>query len=328
MTLDAAVILSKALYEYSEDYYCLSMQKNLEALIDLLSEDECEDVSGNDWEFKCSACGARIDVTDQNGESTMWDANGDATWPSHCPSCGARVKSKGASEIAHLSDAEQENRRSHEGGETTSVSFDTPKVTLVDGDSREKLEEDVRSYFALWVGGAPRTQEAVHGWIDRQAEITKCECINEASRYHTQLERERDELREELESADETIDRLEHELSMNADTITHLKRRVGNSVGLPVDADGESICVGDKVMHKSFVNPVEVVGVGKDSFFYRNGIGFNWFHHAHEVRHHHAPTVADVLEEFIAEYKRDDSELCDEEIIEMFAKRLQVKEDA
>lgn len=39
------------------------------------------------------------------------------------------------------------------------------------------------------------------------------------------------------------------------------------------------------------------------------------------------PTVEDVLREFVFEFARDDSELCDNEIIEAFAKRLRLAED-
>ncbi len=282
----------------------ISYKDECHALINLMSEDECEDVSGNDWEFRCSACGARIDVTDQNGEPTMWDANGDATWPSHCPNCGAHVKSKGASEITHLPDAEQENRRSHEGDETTSVSFDPPKVTLVDGDSdlqsqspvslrpesetmgletdsREKLEADVSRYFSLWMGSTQRTQEAIRGWLDRQAAITASECSDDWQRYKrgadeevARLTKERDELQEELD----------------------------NSVELPKDADGEYIRVGDTLM---------VYGEKRKCCELKLG-SFGWRVHtpksAHdpqtggELHHYHAPTAADVLTDFAREY--------------------------
>ena len=44
------------------------------------------------------------------------------------------------------------------------------------------------------------------------------------------------------------------------------------------------------------------------------------------LHHHHEPTVEDVLREFVTEFNRDDTELCDDEIIERFAKRLQLAE--
>lgn len=73
-------------------------------------------------------------------------------------------------------------------------------------------------------------------------------------------------------------------------------------VRLPKDADGVPIRVGDGVMHKSLAKPVVVVGVGSDDFFYQKGASFNWFFHAHEVRHYHAPTVEDVLFESLRHF--------------------------
>ena len=49
--------------------------------------------------------------------------------------------------------------------------------------------------------------------------------------------------------------------------------------------------------------------------------------HVSECRHHHEPTVEDVLREFVAEFNRDDSELCDEEIIERFAAKLRLAKE-
>lgn len=45
-------------------------------------------------------------------------------------------------------------------------------------------------------------------------------------------------------------------------------------------------------------------------------------------RHYHEPTVEDVLREFVSEFNRDDTELCDEEIIERFAAKLRLAGDA
>ena len=41
-------------------------------------------------------------------------------------------------------------------------------------------------------------------------------------------------------------------------------------------------------------------------------------------RHYHTPTVEDVLREFVDEFNRDDTELCDGEIIERFAAKLRL----
>ena len=82
-------------------------------------------------------------------------------------------------------------------------------------DTREKLEEDVRSHF--WHHDCCRT-DMVLGWLDRQAAITErywmhlCGCTTNASvEISKKLKAAEDEnvrLREELEAAGDEIDRL------------------------------------------------------------------------------------------------------------------------
>jgi hypothetical protein len=97
---------------------------------------------------------------------------------------------------------------------------------------------------------------------------------------------------EELTAIADRID-AEHERMMGEWDYwesTHIK--------LPVDADGVPIRVGDKVV--DWDTPRLVVAVSEDSIclagyesdsYYRMGIAKNY-------RHHHAPTVEDVLREF------------------------------
>lgn len=69
---------------------------------------------------------------------------------------------------------------------------------------------------------------------------------------------------------------------------------------LPVDADGVSIHVGD-VMENIVCPPVhrEVTGVGVECFYgWDDGNGRYSQFDANCYRHHHAPTVEDVLREF------------------------------
>lgn len=48
----------------------------------------CRDVGFKS--FKCSRCGAELDLTDESGESTL-SVGGIAAYPSYCPVCGGRV---------------------------------------------------------------------------------------------------------------------------------------------------------------------------------------------------------------------------------------------
>lgn len=61
-----------------------------------------------------------------------------------------------------------------------------------------------------------------------------------------------------------------------------------------------------------------------------NAVAYDWEHwlRKNERLFKPRPTVEDVLQEFVVEFNRDDSELCDEEIIERFAAKLQLRGDA
>ena len=98
-------------------------------------------------------------------------------------------------------------------------------------------------------------------------------------------------------------------------------------VRLPVDADGEYIHVGDKL--DGYGKTIEVVELryGRSGWVLISRDG-NAYADTFAFAHHHAPTVEDVLREFVTEFNRDDTELCDEEIIERFSKRLRLREDA
>ena len=74
------------------------------------------------------------------------------------------------------------------------------------------------------------------------------------------------------------------------------------------------------------------VTYGEESMRYCcSATAYDWEHwlKGHEHLFRPKPTVEDVLTEFVTEFNRDDSELCDGEIIERFAKRLRLadKED-
>lgn len=90
-------------------------------------------------------------------------------------------------------------------------------------------------------------------------------------------------------------------------------------IRLPKDADGVPIHVGD-VMNKGEVTCIRDCGNGWEVVL--NGL----YTYDAPSLHHYAPTVEDVLRELLREYDRDDSELTNGEIIEMFAKRLTLAE--
>ena len=68
-------------------------------------------------------------------------------------------------------------------------------------------------------------------------------------------------------------------------------------VRLPVDADGEPIHIGDVMEWCDSGETLTVEGIGRDVLFYIDGENAEWTA-ARNKRHHHAPTVEDVLREF------------------------------
>ena len=97
---------------------------------------------------------------------------------------------------------------------------------------------------------------------------------------------------------------------------------------LPKDSDGVPVRIGD-VMEWPDTTTAEVVGVGNGTFFYVE-VGENvveWARTCDKI-HHVQESVEDTLREFVNEFNRDDMELCDEEIIEYFAAKLRLADDA
>ena len=107
--------------------------------------------------------------------------------------------------------------------------------------------------------------------------------------------------------------------------IDNIEREVADMVPLPVDADGVPIHVGDVL--DGYGKTIEVVELryGRSGWVLISRDG-NGYADCAAFSHHHAPTVEDVLREFVDEFNRDDTELSDGEIIERFAAKLQLKE--
>ncbi len=95
-----------------------------------------------------------------------------------------------------------------------------------------------------------------------------------------------------------------------------------HSIEFPLDADGVPIRVGDSVeVNGDCRGTVLSIKLCLDGWWvYANGRS----RRPERYRHYHAPTVVDVLREFVSEFNRDDTELCDEEIIERFAAKLKL----
>ena len=80
--------------------------------------------------------------------------------------------------------------------------------------------------------------------------------------------------------------------------VRDIEQEVGNMVPLPLDADGEAIHVGDVMVYTDGDTcPLPVVALVPPAVF----ITEEGPRYADMCRHHHAPTVEDVLREFAQE---------------------------
>lgn len=99
---------------------------------------------------------------------------------------------------------------------------------------------------------------------------------------------------------------LQHNITMaelDAE-IERLKDELAHRIELPKDADGEYIHIGDEVyqVEGGWVYTVESITLRPDNttvtFSCKHGFGCD---SAHNVRHYHAPTVEDLLRQFLGE---------------------------
>lgn len=119
-----------------------------------------------------------------------------------------------------------------------------------------------------------------------------------------------------------TIDELNTRIECLEDALLHCIER-------PKDADGEDIHIGDVMrwLDEDAPNKVDCMHLCGDGWWvFAHGVGVR----PKELRHHRAPTVEDVLREFVQEFIDyatciDDHEVTD--AIEQYAKRLKLAGD-
>lgn len=183
-----------------------------------------------------------------------------------------------------------------------------------------------------WLLGKCDTIDAVHAELERENERLRKKVKDQSaqlSEVQNALERRNEgELKPRWQKE---LNRLKAErdsmaAALDAAQGEHDFAPESHYVMLPKDADGVPIHVGDWITGR-WNAKAKVVAVTSDDVYWWEPDGCHWCH-AFEVRHYHAPTVEDVLREFVAEFNRDDSELCDEEIIERFAAKLRLAGDA
>ena len=114
------------------------------------------------------------------------------------------------------------------------------------------------------------------------------------------------------------------------DVVTAIADRIDSEmVELPKDKDGEYIHIGDVMEWCDSGETLTVEGIGSDVLFYIDGENAEWAA-ARNKRHHHEPTVEDVLREFAE--KVIDSQIPSvhptyEEAITEYAAKLRLADD-
>ena len=141
-------------------------------------------------------------------------------------------------------------------------------------------------------------------------------------------------LRGELNAIADRID-AEHE-SVRAESIidmTDESMAEHGWVRLPKDADGVTIRIGDELDSLEALHPdVPARFKVQDMFYYGNG---KWHLRAYpatykpeKCRHHHAPTVEDVLREFALKAAGRECMTMRNDLVDEYAAKLQLREDA
>lgn len=92
---------------------------------------------------------------------------------------------------------------------------------------------------------------------------------------------------------------------------------------LPLDANGVPVRVGD-VMEWADGDTFEVVGIGGETLFYAENDSVDWTR-VKGKRHHHEPTVEDVLRELMAE--TSGPFYAEDVLLEKYAPRLRLAEE-
>ena len=135
---------------------------------------------------------------------------------------------------------------------------------------------------------------------------------------HNNLERENESLRRELDRVTGEMD--EH----------HAWAPESHYVMLPKDSAGEPIHEHDKVDWRDHAGTwhenVTVVAVCNDGCYVMDGIVFHV--HKSDIRHHHEPTVEDVLMDLLEESSDPTCDATPTELAEKYAAKLRLAGDA
>ena len=140
-----------------------------------------------------------------------------------------------------------------------------------------------------------RLRRHVYDTLTRSAAYSINDMIDGIEREVKELVDERDLLKTQWEAGVDFDQRLEAAADKREDVTLFGV----DYTALPEDADGVPIHVGDWITG-DWDAKAKVVAITSEDVYWWEPDGCHWCH-AYEVRHHHAPTVEDVLREFGAQ---------------------------
>ena len=189
------------------------------------------------------------------------------------------------------------------------------------------ITDELREWFKdrLFMGNGYAELTAIADRIDAEHE----KAMSRAGQLLADAEEDRDynyanwqECKQKVLQGNITFGELNAEIERLKDELAHC-----------VDADNVPVCIGDRmewVRYKDGDPTIvrTVSGIG-------NGVFFAWSdeqgryaqYEAHAYRHHHAPTVEDVLREMLDAWGELPSNATNEEIIAEYASKLRLAEE-
>ena len=136
-----------------------------------------------------------------------------------------------------------------------------------------------------------------------------------------------------IDSIENEVDDMWHALTIDAKPMTDENMSADGWIRLPIDADGVPIHVGD-VMEERSGHTFEAASLmafgGSDNWLVLSDPrNFSSFREPHDIRHHHAPTVEDVLREFLDNFHDASCIEAEADVVAEYAAKLRlVGEDA
>lgn len=188
----------------------------------------------------------------------------------------------------------------------------------------DELRHNIEGAEQLYGRECPRLR-AIADRIDEAHE----EAMSRAAQLLADAEKDRDLNYANWQDCKQKV--LQHSITIDelSAEIERLKDELAHRIEPPEDADDEYVHIGDVMGDRGFPDAkYTVVGIGKDEFFTRDAYGELREHTASLYIHYKQPTVEDVLREFALAVCKDEALTIRRGVVEEYAAKLQLREEA